>query len=352
MYPGHSSHRVRRRALLLGVLVVAVVVSGAAFVAVDRFAGGDPSSVAPRRSAPYADFRAFSADSWWNTPLPRDAPLSPDGEEILSYLRTAPESRGGCLRLAGAGDSPWGQPIYWAKPSDPSYSVQGLPLDRMPELRRLRIPRGASQAPSNDGSMTIYDVARGHVVMLTEARFDSGQDEWSASAATITYLDSNGLHSRLDASDNRRNRGSHRGNNGAVAAVTWDEIQDGAIRHVLKIAAGPEVANRHVFPMVGSDGDYEGPNRSVPPQGLRLRIRPSVDLRELNLHPTALIIARALKTYGVYIGDSGGVTSLKLEGTVAEGRGQLWDVHAHDLCGLPFTPDYWEVIRPGYGAPD
>lgn len=349
---GLSSNRVRRRAALIGALVAAVVASGAAFVAVDRFSGGEPSSIAPRRSAPYADFRAFSPDSWWNTPLPRDAPLSPHGEEILRYLRTAPESRGGCLRLAGAGDSPWGQPIYWAKPSDPSYVVQGVALDRVPELRHLRIPLGARPAPTNDGSMTVYDVAKGYVVMLTDARFDPGRGAWSASAATVTYLDSNGLHSGLDLSDSRRNRGSHRGNNGAVAAVTWDEIQGGAIRHVLKVAAGPEVANRYVFPMVGSDGDYEGASPSVPPQGLRLRIRPSVDLREFNLHPTALIIARALKRYGIYIGDSGGATSLKLEGTMAEGRGQLWDVRAHDLCGLPFTPDYWEVIRPGYGAPD
>lgn len=352
MYPEIPSHRVRWRAALIGVLLAAVVATGVAFVAVDRFSGGDSSAVAPRRSAPYADFRAFSPDSWWNTRLPRDAPLSPHGEKILRYLRTAPESRGGCLRLAGAGDSPWGQPVYWAKPSDPSYRVRGVPLDRLPELRRLRIPRGASPAPTSDASMTVYDVDKGYVVMLTDARFDPGRGAWSASAATVTYLDSNGLHSRLDPSDNRRNRGGHRGNNGAVAAVTWDEIQDGAIRHVLKIASGPEVANRHVFPMVGSDGDYEGPSRSVPPQGLRLRIRPSVDLRELNLHPTALIIARALKGYGIYIGDSGGVTSLKLEGTMAEGRGQLWDVHAHDLCGLPFTPAYWEVIRPGYDAPD
>ena len=69
--------------------------------------------------------------------------------------------------------------------------------------------------------MTVYDVAKGYVVMLTDARFDPGRDVWSASAATVTYLDSNGLHSGLDLSDSRRNRGSHRGNNGAVAAVTW-----------------------------------------------------------------------------------------------------------------------------------
>jgi hypothetical protein len=348
-HKGTARPGTRRTAVVRAFLAV-VLLTGAAFVVVDSVSPDRPHSVAPRRSAPSADFRAFSADSWWNTPLPRDAPLSPRGDEILRYLRTAPEARGGCVRLAGAEESPWGQPIYWAKRSDPSYRVQGLKLARLPELRSLRIPQGASPAPSNDSAMTVYDVAKGYVVLLTNAQYDPTQDSWSASAATVTYLDSNGLHARLDESDEHRNRGSHRGNNGAVMAVTWDEIQDGAIRHVLKVASGPEVANRHVFPMVGSDGDYQGPDPAVPPQGLRMRIKPSVDLRDFDLHPTALIIARALQRYGVYIGDSAGVTTLKLEATATEGRGQLWDVTARELCDLPLSPAFWDVIRPGYGA--
>jgi hypothetical protein len=340
-----------RRVAVVRALLAVVLLTGAAFVVVDTVSPDQPQSVAPRRSAPSADFRAFSPDSWWNTPLPPDAPLSPHAEDILRYMRTAPDARGGCIRLAGAEESPWGQPIYWAEPSDRSYRLQGLNLARLPELRSLRIPAGAEPAPTSDSAMTVYDVEKGYVVLLTNAQYDSVQDSWSASAATVTYLDSNGLHTRLDESDDHRNRGSHRGNNGAVVAVSWDEIQDGVIRHVLKVASGPETANRFVFPMVGSDGDYRGKNPAVPPQGLRLRIKPSVDLREFDLHPTALIIARALKQYGVYIGDSAGATTLKLEATVTEGRGQLWDVTAQALCDLPLSAEYWDVVRPGYGEP-
>ena len=100
--------------------------------------------------------------------------------------------------------------------------------------------------------------------------------------------------------------------------------------------------------MVGSDGDYEGADPGVPPQGLRLRIKPSIDLEALGLHPQALVISRALQTYGFYIGDSGGTTAIKLQNTFAEGRGQHWSVPAEALCGLPFTPDYWDVIAEGY----
>lgn len=305
-------------------------------------AGATPQ---PVFSAPY---RAFTDDSWWNTPLPRDAPLDPHADEILDYLRTADESGPGCLTLAGAQDGPWGQPIYWSEPSDPTYDVEGVRGDRPPELDRLRIPDGARAADNNDGSMTLYDLDQGYVVALTDADYKERSDEWSASGATVTYLDSNGLHVATGESDDRRNRGTHRGNNGATMAVTLDEVRDREVRHVVKVAAGPELADRAVFPMIGSDGDYQGDDPAVPPQGLRFRIRHDVVLRDVVDHPEALVIARGLQRYGFYLGDSGGTTALKLENTVAEGEGQLWDITADALCGLPFTPEYWDVIEEGY----
>ena len=196
--------------------------------------------------------------------------------------------------------------------------------------------------------MTIYDLRERYVVALTGAEYDEDDDSWTARGGTVTYLDSNGLHVATGLSDDRRNRGTHRGNNGATMAVAWEDVREGAVRHVLKVASGPAVANWHVFPMVGSDGDYEGKNPRVPPQGLRMRIKPSVDLGGFELNPDALVIARALQRYGFYIGDSGGRTSLKLENTVAEGRGQLWNLRDDALCSLPFTNDYWEVIAEGY----
>ena len=291
--------------------------------------------------------RVFADRSWWNTPLPWQVPVDPYQDQILNYLRTAPESGKGCLVLAGAGHNPWGQPIYRAGPRDRSYRVTVTNGTELPELHHLRIPAGAESAANNDGSMTIYDVRRGYVVMLTDARYDpSGRGHWSASGATVTYLHSNGYDVRTGRSDDPRNRGSHRGNNGATAAVAYSEVQDGALHHVVKVAIGPEAAHRAIFPMVGSDGDYRGSDPAVPPEGLRLRLNPNLDLSGLD--PQAQVIAHGLQRYGFYIGDSGGTTALKLENTVAEGRGQLWKLSSDALCGMPFTPQYWTVVAENY----
>ncbi len=330
---------------VLAALTVVAVGLLAADVTADESGGSasPPSTPDPPRPSD----RAFHADSWWNTPLPSDAPLDPAGDLILDYLRTGPESGRGCLTLAGAGHSHWGQPVYEARRGDPQYDVEGM-SHPLPELERLRIPEGARSGRNSDNNMTVYDRHRGYVVALSGARYHPHRDVWTATGATVTYLDSNGLHVRTGRSDDPRNRGSHRGNNGATMAVELDDVRAGIIGHVLKAASGPEVADRYVFPMVGSDGDYHGSGLQVPPQGLRLRIKPSIDLDKQGLDPEALVIARALQDYGFYIGDSGGTTALKLQNTWAEAHRQLWKVSTDALCGMPFSPEYWDVVAEGY----
>jgi hypothetical protein len=338
---------------LVLVLVVGVV------LVVRPFGGGDDRpSIQPRPPASTAlnapldsrgrPYRPFRDRSWWNTPVPVNAPSDPAAAQVLDYLSTAPESGNGCLRLAGAQNNKWGQPAYWVQPGDPQYDVQGLPAGAPRELKHLRIPKGAQGADNSDGTMSVYDMHRGYVVLMTDAHYDAATDTWSASGATVTYLDSNGLLDTAGSSGDPRNRGNHRGNNGATSYVRYDMVNAGDVRNVLKIASGPALADRAVFPMTGSDGTVTDPAVGAPPEGLRLRLKPSIDLRRLGLHPQALVIAEALQKYGVYLGDSGGTTALKLEDTRAEGRGQLWTVTADDLCMLPFSPQFWDVLPEGY----
>jgi hypothetical protein len=116
----------------------------------------------------------------------------------------------------------------------------------------------------------------------------------------------------------------------------------------LKIAIGTAHED-HVWPMTGSDGNST--DEFAPPEGARLRLRPSIDLDELDLTDAQQTIAAALQKYGAVIGDqSGSTTVLKLENTVAEGRGQLWaGVLGPDSLSV-FELDDFEVIELGYGS--
>ncbi len=304
--------------------------------------GASTSASSAQRSKPH---RAFGDHSYWNTPLPRNAPKHRNNKGILRYLKSAPEAGRGCIRLAGARKNPWGQPIYWSHRHSPQYKVRATSYELPPELDSLRIPRGARPARTSDAAMTVYDRRRGYVVSLWHAAFNKNLKTWSAGGAQVAYLKSNGLDARFRASNERRNRGSLRGNNGATSTVHYDEVKAGAIRHILKITSGPELSTRSVLPIVRSDGDSSKPN--APAQGTRLRLKPSVNLHRIK-NKQARVIARAMQRYGVYLGDNGGNTTVKLENTRVEGRGQRWNVGAKALCRIPLSPKYWKVVPNGY----
>lgn len=300
----------------------------------------------PRSGAQQAgDDLAFSESSYWNTPLPERAPIGRNSREILRYLRRV--SNADFVSLAGTSRTgEWGMPIYHAVDGDPVYDVANTcPTMLPPEFSQVRIPRGASADPTSDAAMTIYDRGQGLVFGLWRARYDAGRDAWSTCGGTVYYLGSNGLHGQLPDSDERRNVG-HRGIPPPTWAVRIAEIESRSIAHVLKIAV-PATRCRHVFPMVRDECGTTA--RYAPPEGTRIRIKPSIDLSRLRLSPAARVVARALQRYGAVIGDqSGRGVVLKVENTVMEGKGWLWQgvLDARSLSAIPLNA--YEVIRHGY----
>ena len=291
--------------------------------------------------------RAFTASSYWNTPLPADAPADPGSARMIEWLKR--DSHPDYVRLAGLKASGvWGQPIFWAQEGDPAYDVRATKYALPAEFASLRIPQGARPDPTSDAEFAVYDLGRGYVAQLWAAQYDPSADRWSAGGGAIHYLASNGLDrawTQFPDTD-PRNRG-HRGVPAPVMAVRLDEIQAGAIPHVLKLAVNTTKA-AHVFPMTG---DEQGTTANdAPPEGARIRIKPSVDLARRDLSPAARVIATALQQYGAVIGDqSGGPINLKVQNTVAEGRGPLWDGVLSEAALASIPLDDYEIVMLGYG---
>ena len=287
-------------------------------------------------------YRAFKDSSYWNRRVPRSAPVHPQSSQMIEYLLH--DNTTDYLSLNGTHRSgEWGMPIFWASRGDPEYSIRNNCTYRQPpEYGAVRIPEGARPDPTSDSAMTVYDRGRGLVYGLWHARYDAEDDRWSACGGTVYYLDSNGLHGKLERSDEPRNTG-HRGIPPPTWAVRYREIRAGAIRHVLKISVA-STRCEHVFPMVGDEcGTWA---EYAPPEGTHIRIKPWVDLRRLELSRAALVIARALQRYGAVIGDqSGGSFSLKVANTVAKRGRWLWRGILNDesLADVPLR--LYEVLR-------
>ncbi len=284
---------------------------------------------------------AFTPDSFWNTPIPSDALADPRSDQIVAFL-AADNRLEGCITLAGAERDEWGMPVYLSDGSSPEFAVESTKYSVPSEFQSLRIPKDALPAATSDAEMVIYDVERGYVTQLSKAAFSSETNTWTVTGGSIAYLDSNGIYGTIDGLGDPRNGGSFRGYNGAVAAVSYDDVLAGRVDNVLKIGVNSS-RDEAMFPLINSDGDSLDPD--APSQGQRLRIRADVDLAEYGLTGQALIIARGLQEFGAIIGDStGGGVVLKLEDMKRAGTTGSWSLDRTSLCSIPAS-DY-QIVAP------
>jgi hypothetical protein len=82
--------------------------------------------------------------------------------------------------------------------------------------------------------------------------------------------------------------------------VREDELARGVIDHALRFTA-PRTRSAHIYPARHDAG--AGNNFSVPPMGLRVRLKASVDIS--GFPPDDRVILTALKTYGMILADNG-----------------------------------------------
>lgn len=293
-------------------------------------------------------FRPFTADSYWNKPMPANAPTDPNSALYIADAQDAAKSDP-YLGLTGApgANQAYAAPLVWSAKTDPSYTIK--PAQYRPTVT-VRVPLGATPQAGTDGSLWIFDLPDNELVEFWQASFDATTG-WSDASNTRYMIDSNGLNKRVAGSNQPLNDG-HRGEPPSVQLVRLDEVKAGAIEHRLECnwhATGQPNASTPWFywPMVG----YEQNKGGIVPEGIVIRIKPSVDLSGEGLSPAALIIATALQKYGCMIGDNSGGThnNVKLELNEAAWKALDPALGGDSLKNLPWSD--WEFVRGGYDPP-
>jgi len=80
----------------------------------------------------------------------------------------------------------------------------------------------------------------------------------------------------------------------------WDEVRRGAIDHALRFTA-PRTRRAYVYPARHFASDSTDP--SLPPMGLRVRLKASVDISSFPVQARVVLVA--LKRYGMILADNG-----------------------------------------------
>ena len=192
--------------------------------------------------------------------------------------------------------SAWSVPVFWANATTPTYNVTFTAenFGGYNYLAAVPIPAEAQPAAGSDGHMTVINTTNNCMYDFWQAKKQSN-GSWTAGWANRMYTTDTGIYP-----EGASTRGSGFAN--LLGLLTPADFQAGVINHALMFASGVNRSGGPVAPATESDGSNAG--TQYIPEGAHLRLNPSFDLSS---YPAYLQeIGQALKTYGMYNGDSSG----------------------------------------------
>ncbi|MGW7312495.1 hypothetical protein [Streptomyces sp. NPDC054865] len=276
------------------------------------------------------------ADSFWRAPVD-ELPTHPNSDRYVSSIGAAeplhPDFGSGLVD-----GQPVGIPITV---SDTKLPESKVTLDYADESDRsgYRIPRNAriENGPASDGDrhVIVWDRALCRSYELWNAK-PRAANAWHAGSGAVFDLRSNAL--RPDGWTSADAAGL------AVlpGLVRHDEAAAGRIDHAIRMTV-PRSDRSYVWPARHQAGTAA--DGSLPPMGLRLRLKGSVDTSKMG--PQAKAVAEALKTYGAIVADNGSAWFITGEEHAGWNNSQLdalkdlkgSDFEAVDASGLRLSPD-------------
>jgi len=167
--------------------------------------------------------------------------------------------------------------------------------DKGPYPIPVNVPIEGQPAPDNNGDRHALIVDRDSCKLYELYALQRVGSHWTAGSGAIFDLRSNKLRPAGWTSADAAGLPIFPG------LARWDgDASTGVIRHALRFTA-ERTRNTYVYPARHEASDSSDP--SLPPMGLRVRLKASVDIS--SLPPQARMVAQAMKTYGMILADNG-----------------------------------------------
>jgi len=270
---------VSRRALAVAVVAAFALLAGSA------------TRATPLPNAPGC--KIFPADNPWNTPVDT-LPVAKNSAAMIKAI-----GRGAPLHPdfgSGMWDGgPIGIPFDVVTSATPTYRVRFAYADesdrvRYPIPKNVHIEGGPRS--SGDRHALLVDKSTCRLYELYDLRHTSRG--WKAGSGATWSLSSDKLRPAGWTSADAAGLPIFPG------LARWDEVASGTIDHALRFTA-PKTRRAYVYPARHFASDST--SSSLPPMGLRVRLKASVDISKFP--PQARVVLQALKTYGMILADNG-----------------------------------------------
>lgn len=233
--------------------------------------------------------RPFPSDNPWNLDISHVGVDPKSDTYIASIGRDASLHPDFGTVWAGA---PWGIPYVVVPGDQPKVPVKFRWADESDQCF-YPIP---ADAPIERGDRHVLIIDRDHWRLYELFAAQRDGDVWKAGAGAVFDLDSNALRPRGWTSADAAGLPIFPG------LVRYDEVvEQREIRHALRFTA-KRTRRAYIYP--GRHWASRSKDASLPPMGLRVRLKASYDISGFS--PAAQVILKALKKYGMILADNGG----------------------------------------------
>jgi hypothetical protein len=232
----------------------------------------------------------FPSDNVWNRRID-SLPVRSDSATLIASIGVGAYLHPDFSSTAWNNGLGYGIPINKVDLSTPTSSVS-FEYDDESDAGPYPIPANPKVEGGSDRHIILWETEGCHLYELFDARRSGGA--WLAGSGAIWNLRSNAL--RPDGWTSADAAGLPI----LPGLVRYDEVAAGAILHALRFTV-PHTRSAHIHPARHHAG--EGSSAALPPMGLRVRLKASVDISGFG--PQARVILTALKRYGMILADNG-----------------------------------------------
>jgi hypothetical protein len=281
--------------------------------------------VADERSLTIKPGREFSADSYVHKPLTNDASLDPQSRSYVANIQRQIKKYYGHADVNVDGGSP---PIYIVPTDQPTVRVKYVDWDNpaatVPPLQSqwmaVPLPDGFQPSPGDDLEAVVYQPSSGKMwefwaMKKTGTRVTDSKghevDEWGAKwGGRMDNIATNPGY-WVTTPDGYKFGTTASGIPFLAGLITIDELQRGAIDHIVGFALPETLGERWSYPAQRTDGSTYGADAI--PQGAIFRLPASLNLDAMDMDPFARMIAKAVQKHGMILWDISGVVGFRAE---------------------------------------
>jgi hypothetical protein len=252
-------------------------------------------------------FRFFSPTSFFNEPLPANAPLDPGSTAIVGALNKVVAIEGPKKGL-NINTTAYSVPIYTVPAGQPTVKVtvnkpnaSGYPLQKA--WSAVPLPSTAQPAKGTDKTLVVWQPSTDKIweFWRFERTVAGPSAVWGGAMEKVSL--SAGVYGWNSWPESKPQWGSSASSLSiAGGLITLEDLKRGKIDHALSMAIPSPRATVYASPAQRTDGTSTEPTSL--PEGAHLRLDPNLNLATLHLPHLVLMMAEAAQRYGIFVRDT------------------------------------------------